>query len=197
MPAGFEIPSGGAGLNLTITDGAGNPVAYDPPAVDADIFTPGGLTLTDGAIEGAISAYDPTAGDNVIVITYDLVVADAVSAREALTNTAAVAEYNAFEGDAGNVPVNRVPPGGLEDDATATIEDPAIDKVLAFQEFDEGAGSQTIVGENLPYVITIDLTEGVIDDAVFTDVVIAGGLACSRRVPKSSASTPRSQAATD
>ena len=140
------------------------------------MFTPGGLTLTDGAIEGAVSGYDPTAGDNIIVITYDLVVADAVSARDALTNTAAVAEYNAFEGDARDVPVNRVPAGGLEDDATATIEDPEIDKVLAFQEFDEGAGSQTIVGENFSYVITIDLTEGVIDDAVFTDVVIAGGL---------------------
>ena len=176
LPAGFEIPTGGAGLNLTITDGAGNPVAYDPPAVDADIFTPGGLTLTDGAIEGAISAFDPTAGDNVIVITYDLLVADGVSAREALTNTAAVAEYNAFEGDAGNVPVNRVPAGGLEDDATASIEDPAIDKVLDSQQFDEGSGNQTLIGEDFSYVITIDLTEGVIDDAVFTDVVTAGGL---------------------
>lgn len=176
LPAGFEIPTGGAGLNLTITDGAGNPVAYDPPAVDADIFSPGGLTLTDGASEGAISAYDPTAGDNVIVITYDLLVADGVSAREALTNTAAVAEYNAFEGDAGNVPVNRVPAGGLEDDATASIEDPAIDKVLDSQQFDEGSGNQTLIGEDFSYVITIDLTEGVIDDAVFTDVVTAGGL---------------------
>ena len=176
LPAGFEIPAGGAGLNLMITDGAGNPVAYDPPAVDADIFTPGGLTLTDGPIEGAISAFDPTAGDNVIVITYDLVVADAVSAREALTNTAAVAEYNAFEGDATNVPVNRVPAGGLEDDATATIEDPAIDKVLDTQQFDEGSGNQTVIGEDFSYVITIDLTEGVIDDAVFTDVVTRGGL---------------------
>jgi len=176
LPAGFEIPTGGAGLNLTITDGAGNPVAFDPPAVDADIFTPGGLTLTDGAIEGAISAFDPTAGDNVIVITYDLLVADGVSAREALTNTAAVAEFNAFEGDAIDVPVNRVPPGGLDDDATATIEDPAIDKVLDSQQFDEGAGNQTLIGEDFSYVITIDLTEGVIDDAVFTDVVTAGGL---------------------
>lgn len=176
LPPGFEIPATGAGLNLTITDGAGNPVAFDPPATDADLFTAGGLTLTDGAIEGAISSYDPTAGDNVIILTYDLVVSDGVSALETITNTAAIAEYNAFEGDATDVPVNRVPADGLEDDATATTEAPAIDKVLDTQQFDEGSGSQVIIGEDVSYVITIDLTEGILDDAIFTDVVTRGGL---------------------
>ncbi|MEL6170166.1 MAG: isopeptide-forming domain-containing fimbrial protein [Pseudomonadota bacterium] len=176
LPAGFDIPTGGAGLNLTVTDGAGNPVAFDAPAVDADLFTAGGLTLTDGATEGAIAAYSATSGDNVVILTYDLVVEDAVTANQTISNTAAIAEYNAFEGGGGDVPVNRVPAGGLEDDATATVQAPEIDKVFNAQEFDEGTGSQVVIGENFSYEITIDLIEGVIDNAVFTDVVTVGGL---------------------
>lgn len=178
LPTGFQIPGGGtaADLNLTITDGTGAAVAYDPPATDLDLFSPGGLTLTDGAIEGAISAFDETAGDNVIIVTYDLEVVDGVTANETITNTAAVAEYNAFEGDAGNVPVNRVPAGGLEDDATATTELPEIDKALDSRQFGEGGGNEVVVGENFSYIVTIDLIEGVLNDAVFTDVVTNGGL---------------------
>ncbi|MCY4333694.1 MAG: isopeptide-forming domain-containing fimbrial protein [Litoreibacter sp.] len=176
LPAGFEIPTSGAGLNLNITDGTGAAVAFDGPAVPADIFTAGGLTLTDGAIEGAVSAFDATAGDNVIIVTYDLIVEDTITANESLTNTAAIAEYNAFEGNAMDVPVNRVPAGGLLDDATATTGQPSIDKVLDSQQFDEGTGNQTIVGEDFSYVITIDLFEGVLTNAVFTDVVTRGGL---------------------
>ena len=175
IPAGFEIPATATGLNLTITDGAGNAVAYDPPAVDGDLFTTG-LTLTDGMIEGALAAYDPTAGDNVIVITYDLIVSNSVSSAAGLTNTAAVAEYNAFEGDAMNVPVNRVPAGGLEDDATATIQSPEIEKSLETRQFGEGGSREIMIGENFTYIIRVDFNEGVIDDAVITDVVTRGGL---------------------
>jgi fimbrial isopeptide formation D2 family protein/uncharacterized repeat protein (TIGR01451 family) len=176
LPAGFQIPGGGTALNLSVTDGTGAAVAFDAPGTETDLFTPGGLILTDGPIEGAISAFDPTAGDNVIIITYDLEVVDTVTANETITNTAAIAEYTAFEGTPTNVPVNRVPAGGLEDDASATTELPEIEKSLDTREFGEGGANEILVGENFSYVITVDLIEGVLDDAVITDVVTAGGL---------------------
>lgn len=177
VPAGFVDPATSATpLNLTITDGTGAPIAFDGGLTGLDIFQPGGVTLTDGALEGSISAYDPTAGDNIIIITYDLQVAEGVSANEDLTNTAAIAEYNAFEGDVDNDPVNRVPSGGLDDDATATVEAPEIDKQLENREFGEGGGNEVMVGENFEYLVTIDLIEGITENAVFTDVVTAGGL---------------------
>jgi fimbrial isopeptide formation D2 family protein/uncharacterized repeat protein (TIGR01451 family) len=178
LPAGFQIPGGGtaADLNLSITDGTGAAVAYDAPATDLDLFSADGLTLTDDGLEGAVSAFDPDAGDNIIIVTYDLEVADAVTANDALTNTAAIAEFNAFEGDAANEPVNRVPAEGLSDDATATIEEPAIDKQLDVRQFGEGGGNEVMIGENFSYIITIDLIEGQLDDVVFTDIVTRGGL---------------------
>lgn len=176
LPAGFQIPGSGAGLNLSITDGSGAAVAFDTPGTDTDLFTSDGLVLTDGALEGAISAFDPTAGDNVIIITYDLEVVDTVTANETITNTAAIAEYSALEGTPTDVPVNRVPAAGLEDDASATTELPEIDKSLDSRQFGEGGTNEILVGENFSYVITIDLIEGVLDDAVITDVVTAGGL---------------------
>ncbi len=176
LPAGFQIPTGGAGLNLSITDGTGAAVAVDGGAAPADLFTAGGLTLTDGALEGAVSAYDPTAGDNVIIITYDLEVVDGVGPNEDITNTASIATYNALEDVDGATPENRVPAGGLDDDATATTELPEIDKALDTRQFGEGGGNEIMVGENFSYVVTIDLIEGEMNNVVFTDVVTQGGL---------------------
>ncbi len=172
LPAGYGIP--GSGLNLSVTDGTGTrPITFT--GAPADLFGPG-ITLDDRGIEGSLSAYDPTAGDNLVVITYDLVVLDTQAGGATLTNTAAVANYNAFEGSPTNVPVNRVPTGGLADDAVVTTEQPQIDKTILSREFGQGTANQLMVGENVSYLIRVDISEGTYDSAVISDAVTAGGL---------------------
>jgi fimbrial isopeptide formation D2 family protein/uncharacterized repeat protein (TIGR01451 family) len=174
LPAGFVIPTTGAGLNLSVTDGTGTrPITFT--GAPADLFG-AGITLDDRGIEGSLSAFDPTAGDNIVVITYDLLVEDTLAGGAALTNTAAVANFSALEGDPMNVPVNRVPAGGLMDDAVVTTEEPQIDKTLLSREFGEGAANQLLVGEEVSYLIRVDVSEGTFDNAIISDAVTAGGL---------------------
>ncbi|MFK7752565.1 MAG: hypothetical protein AB8B51_08440 [Sedimentitalea sp.] len=86
LPDGFEIPGGG--LNLSITDGTGDSVGFTRPdgtaATANDLFTNAGgtgLMLVDDSVEeGALSAFNANSGENVIVITYDLVLTDDVFA---------------------------------------------------------------------------------------------------------------------
>ncbi len=88
IPDGFEIPTGGAGLNLFVSDGAGNPVTYNPvdpgfagPAAEA-LFDAQGIELVDPAdsVPGtgaAVGPYEPDVpdnGNNILVLTYDLAV---------------------------------------------------------------------------------------------------------------------------
>ncbi|MEO1788130.1 MAG: isopeptide-forming domain-containing fimbrial protein, partial [Pseudomonadota bacterium] len=173
IPAGFIVPTTLADLNFNISYGDGSSVALAPGADPFDLFNPSvGLELADSGTSGAIAAFDGDAGatgDNVVIITYDLVIDDAVTANEALTNTAAVTNYNANENGVDGPPMNRVPPSGLSDTAVVTTETIEIDKVISDRQFGEGNANELLVGEDLSYTITIDLIEGTIEDAIFTD----------------------------
>lgn len=185
LPDGFAIPAGG--LNLSVTDGAGNVIAFTQPdgsaATPDDIFNGGILLVDDGPLQGAASLFDETSGENVIVITYDLEVVDAISPNATLTNTAGITSYNAFEGNgqpfdpAG--PVNRVT-SPIEDDATATTESIEIEKFLDTRQFDGDItgrnGSEVAVGENLEFIVRVDVPEGTMFNTVISDRVTNGGL---------------------
>ncbi len=187
LPAGFVEPVGG--YNLSITDGTGTPISFTrpdgTPATDADFFDPaqGLLLVDDGPLEGAISAFDTSSGENVIVITYDLVVEDLVTPDELITNTAGIASYNAFEGNGlpfdATAPVNRVV-DPIEDDAFATTEAIEITKTLDSRQFDgqgfSRGGDEVAIGENVEFVIRVDVPEGQLLNTVISDSVTFGGL---------------------
>ncbi len=196
IPAGFTIPAGG--YNLSITDGTGSPISFTrpdgTPATDADFFAPGpGLLLTDdGPLEGAISAFNQTSGENVIIITYDLLVDATVTPDERLVNTAGIASYNAFEGNgepfSPGAPVNRVV-DPIQDDAFATTETIEINKRLESRQFDgDNMGRNAIdpnvdrdnrevaIGENFEFIIRVDIPEGVLFNTVISDRVTFGGM---------------------
>ncbi|MEM9582349.1 MAG: isopeptide-forming domain-containing fimbrial protein [Pseudomonadota bacterium] len=187
IPDGFTEP--GSGYNLTITDGTGTPISFTrpdgTPATAADFFDPGpGLLLTDdGPLEGAISAFDETSGENIIVITYDLVVTNAVSPDQELTNTAGIASYNAFEGNgepfSAGAPVNRVVEP-LEDEAFATTETIELSKTLETRQFDGDdmgrGGNEVAIGEEFTFIIRVDVPEGELFNTVISDRVTFGGL---------------------
>ena len=187
LPDGFTEPVGG--YNLSITDGTGNPISFTrvdgSPATAADFFDPiqGLLLVDDGPLEGAISAFNATSGENVIVITYDLLVDTTVSPEERITNTAGIASYNAFEGNGmpfdPNAPVNRVT-DPIEDDAYATTESVEISKLIETRQFDgDDMGrnfNEVAIGEDFTFIIRVDVPEGVLFETVISDRVTFGGL---------------------
>ena len=162
VPDGFALPGGGS--NLTVTDGTGNRAI----GFAGDLFS-GGITLDDRGAEGAAGAFDPSSGDNVIVLTYDLRVEDAVTAGQSMTSAAAVADFAAREGGQDRLS------DPLTDDAETTIENVSIAKTLHGREFGEGGADDVMVGEEFTFRVTYDVPEGEYANAVLSETVRAGG----------------------
>lgn len=163
LPPGFEIPAGG--LNLRVTDGAGNVLTYT--LVGGGLFdTAGGLRLDDATNSGSIGAFHATSGDNIVVITYDLELVDNVAAFGAtLTNTATIEHFAAMEGGIDRTPY--APGGTLTDTAVVTTQMPTIVKaVFSTSESHTGklAGNDSLddvtIGETVTYRITVTVPEG-------------------------------------
>ena len=104
MPAGFQVPASGAGLNLQVANGAGNAIGFDAPGGDANALFGGGIRINDdanGAINAGVNAANDAVvanGRNIIVVTYDLQAVDLLVANSAHENTAELLEYAAVEG---------------------------------------------------------------------------------------------------
>jgi fimbrial isopeptide formation D2 family protein/uncharacterized repeat protein (TIGR01451 family) len=167
LPPGFEIPAGG--LNLRVTDGAGNVLTYT--LVGGGLFdTAGGLRLDDATNSGSIGAFHATSGDNIVIITYDLELVDNVAAFGAnLTNTATIEHFAAMEGGIDRTPY--APGGTLTDTAVVTTQAPTpVKAVLSTSESHTGklAGNDSLddvtIGETVTYVITVTVPEGRMTD---------------------------------
>jgi uncharacterized repeat protein (TIGR01451 family) len=68
LPPGLIIPTGGAGLNLKVYNGAGSPIPFiylggGGPGVEDDLFN-NGIQLIDTSV-GACQGYHPNNGSNV------------------------------------------------------------------------------------------------------------------------------------
>ncbi|MEP5761791.1 MAG: isopeptide-forming domain-containing fimbrial protein [Litoreibacter sp.] len=192
LPDGFEIPSGG--LNLNISDGNGTAIPFTATdgasaAVDSDIFGAGIMLTDDAALEGALSVFSETSGENIVIVTYDLVVSGDITPSNSIVNTATIATYSAFEGD-GNFdgidgPVNRADADDT-DTAQATATGVDIEKTLVSREFeDEFSGERSVItgnndevaiGEDLEFLIRVDVPEGVLFETVISDLVSDGEL---------------------
>jgi fimbrial isopeptide formation D2 family protein/uncharacterized repeat protein (TIGR01451 family) len=167
LPPGFEIPAGG--LNLRVTDGAGNVLTYT--LVGGGLFdTAGGLRLDDATNSGSIGAFNATSGDNIVVITYDLELVDNVAAFGAnLTNTATIEHFAAMEGGIDRTPY--APGGTLTDTAVVTTQAPTpVKAVFSTSESHTGnlAGNDSLtdatIGERVTYRITVTVPEGRMTD---------------------------------
>ena len=165
LPPGFVIPA--SGLNLSVTDGTGAAISFT-----GDLFA-GGITLDDGATEGALSTFSGTSGENLVVVTYDLTAAQSVTPNDVITNTAEVTNFTAFNSTLANPAINRAM--DLSDDASAEVADVVIDKVLVGREFGEQGPNEVLVGEEFTFEVTIELPEGTYDNAVISDTVRTGG----------------------
>jgi fimbrial isopeptide formation D2 family protein/uncharacterized repeat protein (TIGR01451 family) len=173
-PVGFSIPTSVAGLNLRVTDGAGNPIAFEGAA--ADLFTMTGIKLVDDNANnmGALKPYNATSGQNIVIITYDLLSDDIVQPKQAMKNTANVINYSAREAGFNYITER----GPLKDDATVTTAIPLADKVAmetSLVQTGKTAGNQNLfdlaIGESITYEITATLPEGNIKGFNILDVL--------------------------
>ena len=155
MPTGFTTPSGG--LNLSVTDGAGNALAYS-----GDLFT--GLEITDDA-DGALAPTDPASGADILVITYDLAATTGVSSFQNLDNTARITNYAGTEGGTDHTVTDPT------DNARVTTAAARTDKVLVSTNQAHTGGTDVAIGEQAQYTVTFTVPEGTLYNARLTDAM--------------------------
>jgi uncharacterized repeat protein (TIGR01451 family)/fimbrial isopeptide formation D2 family protein len=172
LPGGFQIPTGGAGLNFQVVDGTGAAIAFT--GTSADFFTGVGITLNDpgptNPDAGALDRFSGTNGRNVAIITYDLELVSTSRPNSANTNTGTVASYAGAEGGPNHVP------SGISDPATVRSAPTGISKQLVSTELISGGNgnTQAVVGEIANYRITLTLPEGEIPNFSIVDSLPTG-----------------------
>ncbi len=139
-----------------------------------ELFNDGTNTITyqvpnpASITQGALAASNPTSGKNIAVITYDLQLKPNVVPMEVIPNTATLTNYAATEGGP-----NFLPPAGISDDTTVTIQSPQIDKLLVGTSIVDAynTNTQAVIGEKVFYQLRIDVPRGVTPNAVVTDTL--------------------------
>ncbi|MBN2117468.1 MAG: isopeptide-forming domain-containing fimbrial protein [Anaerolineales bacterium] len=98
LQPGYVIP-GGPGLNLQVYRGDGTALTYTNVGGGAGIFDQG-IKIDDPGAPGvgACQAHDATNGRNVMVVTYDLQLDNAITLDQSIINTATLFNYAATSG---------------------------------------------------------------------------------------------------
>lgn len=169
LPIGFVLP--GAGLNMTVTDGAGTVLAFTD--LGGGIFG-SGIQLNDGPGAGALDPFHGTSGTNLVVITYDLQLDNSIEAETSLTNTATLSHYASVEGGVDLTPTD------LINTATVTTLKPDVAKTIVSTNLvDTGSGEfngvfpDVAIGEEITYRIVITMPEGITSNAVLTENLVS------------------------
>ncbi len=164
LPTGFEIPAGG--INLRVVNGAGTALAVETASPETALFA-GGIKLTDSAT-GALSAFNATSGENIVIITYDLVLQDPAEASQTIINTATLSNFSNSEGGPDFTPVD------ISDTASVRITRPSIEKTIIGTDQPSTTGNNVVVGEIVQYSVRITIPEGISSLARLTDTLSSG-----------------------
>jgi uncharacterized repeat protein (TIGR01451 family)/fimbrial isopeptide formation D2 family protein len=160
IPAGFAVPGGG--LNLNVSDGAGNALTYAPVnGGDTHPLLENGIILDDGA-NGSLARKtgNESNGSNIAVITYDLQASATLEASSEAANTATLIRYSSTEtGD------NFIPEG-MTDSVTVTALSPSVTKSTAI--------ATRTIGETFQYVVEVTVPEGQTTNMRLLDTLDAG-----------------------
>lgn len=158
LPAGFEIPVGG--LNLDVRNGAGTALAITD--LGGGLFG-SGIELVDGATQGSLTVFDGASGTNLVIVTYDLVLAQSSGPTDSIENTASVENFSAFESG-----INRIV-NPIEDIATVVTLEPTVDKSIVSTSNGGDTSTNVLIGETITYELVLDLTEGTTEDVSLID----------------------------
>ena len=170
IPAGYLTPTSTAALNLTATLGDGTPLQIDGLGINnnaLDLFTADGIQLINNSgntNDPVCQHIDSGLGQNLIIVTYDLVLAPGVSPLDELQNTAQLVNYASQPGG-----TNLVQGDPLRDTATSTIHPPGIDKTVFATSEAHTTGANVVPGEIVTYQVQIAIPQGTSPNAVLTD----------------------------
>ena len=168
----FQIPAGGAGLNLQVTDGSGAGLPFTGTLFGS------GITLVDPSV--SMGSLDPgkttggtviNTGANIAIITYDLQLLPTVVPSDVIPNTATLTNYASTEGGP-----NFLPPAGLSDDATVTVQAPTVAKTLVGTSIVDSfnTNTQAVIGEIATFELSVDVPRGTTPSAVVVDSLPTG-----------------------
>ncbi len=186
MPSGFVLPEGGA--SITVTDGAGTPLAYS-----GDLFDPqGGLTLDAKA---PLAGYDADSGLNILVISYTLSTADQLDLSVPVhASTAQIVSYATQPGWANRVPLAPAANNTATTEVATIL--PTVKIALVATSDPNTAGTLLALGETATLDFTATLPEGLSRALDIAPVLPVGFTAVSARVVSVGANiTPQTQAA--
>ena len=166
---------GSANLTLTLGDGSVliEGTDYSVSGTTITLLDAGGQATLQAGRDGSAS---DAAGTNIIVITYDVTVDEAVSASRTLATTATLTNYASVDGGTDFTPTD------LEDDATQQVAAPVITTTFAgggaATDNDSSAshtdGADLVVGESMFYDIVVTLPEGTTQELRVNDLIPPG-----------------------
>jgi len=177
LPPGLSFLNGSLdAANLRIY--RGNGVAL----VEGTDYTVNGNTITfldAGAVAtllaGRTGGTAVTDGSNIVVITYDTVVANAIAASSTLQSTAALTHYASVDGGADFTTSD------ITNTADEQVAAPEVTKVVAGGSLDDGDSSATqttganlVVGESMLYDIVVTVPEGSTQSLRVDDLIPPG-----------------------
>ena len=174
LPTEFEIPGGDPNLQIYYGDGSG-PIAFiglgggpiGRPDESDDLFG-NGIELVDPGGVGVCQVHDPTLGNNIILITFDLQIKDDITPGT-IINTESLVNYAGSEGGPNHLPEDQT------DDAETTVT-PSTAKFIESTEIEhlDNTRSEAVIGEYVIYKITLDIPEGDIPSAQLIDTLDDG-----------------------
>jgi uncharacterized repeat protein (TIGR01451 family)/fimbrial isopeptide formation D2 family protein len=170
LPAGFVVPVGG--LNLCLTRGDGTVLSYNSiNLTDINPLLQNGIEIVDiDSNTGAIAQYNPTSGQNIILVSYDLQVSPNIQSKTNILNTADFFYYTGAD----NGTTNFVPNHSQKDTATVTTSEPLLTKNLTGTNQADSTGNNVLVGEIISYQVTATIPEGQMQQARILDSLDSG-----------------------
>ncbi|MCJ7824909.1 MAG: isopeptide-forming domain-containing fimbrial protein, partial [Anaerolineales bacterium] len=174
LPAEYEIPGGDPNLQIFYGDGSG-PITFNGLGGgpigrldETDDLFGNGIELVDPGGVGVCQAHDPTLGNNIILITFDLQIRDNITPGT-IINTESLVNYAGSEGGPNHLPEDQT------DDAEVTVT-PATEKIIVSTEIEhpDNTRSEAVIGEYVTYKITLDIPEGDIPGAQLIDTLDDG-----------------------
>ncbi|WP_425055138.1 VCBS domain-containing protein [Pseudomonas abyssi] len=177
LPNGLNFVGGSLdAANLQVTRGDGTSLTE---GVDYSV-SGNQITFLDANFAASLQAgRDGTEADNngsnMVIITYDVVVAEGIDASRTLQSSADVSNYASVDGGSDFTGVD------LSDEANQQIAAPEISKNFADGSLDDSdssashtTGSNLVIGESMLYDIVVTLPEGNTQGLVIEDLIPAG-----------------------
>ncbi len=187
MPAGFVLPDGGA--SISVTDGAGTPLAYSGDLFDAQ----GGLMLDATT---PLAGYDADSGLNVLLISYTLHSAAGLDLGAAVhASVAQIVHYATRPGWADRSPLAPAADNIAMTEVATVL--PSVTIALGAPSDPARAGAALGLGEAATFLITATLPEGLSRALDIAALLPPGFSAVSTRIISVGANITRQTQAAD